>query len=66
METKKNYNLVNFSKKYPNKWLALTKDYKKVLSVGDNLKEVLIQSKGKDAVFLKMLPTNSFYMPATL
>lgn len=67
METKKrNYNLVNLSKKYPNKWLALSKDHRKVLSVGNKLKEVSMQSKGKDVVFLKMLPTNSFYMPATL
>ncbi len=67
METKKrNYNLVSLSKKYPNKWLALTKDHKKVVSVGNKLKEVSMQSKGKDVVFLKMLPTNSYYMPATL
>jgi len=67
METaKKSYNLVNLSKKYPNKWLALTKDHKKVVSVGNKLKEVSMQSKGKDVVFLKMLPTNSYYMPAIL
>lgn len=67
METiKRNYNLVNLSKKYPNKWLALSRDHKKVVSVGNKLKEVSMQSKGKDVVFLKMLPTNSFYMPATL
>lgn len=66
METKRNYNLVNLSKKYPNKWVALSRDHKKVVSVGNKLKEVSMHSKGKDVVFLKMLPTNSFYMPATL
>ena len=66
METKRNYNLVNLSKKYPNKWVALSKDHKKVFGVGNKLKEVLLQTKEKDAVFLKLLPTNSFYMPATL
>ena len=67
METqKRNYNLVNLSKKYPNKWVALSKDHRKVLGVGNKLKEVSIQSKGKDVVFLKMLPTNSYYMPTAL
>lgn len=64
--TKRNYNLVNLSKKYPNKWVALSPDHKKVIGVGDKLKEVSLQSKGKDVVFLKLLPTNSFYMPQTL
>lgn len=64
METvKRNYNLINLSKKYPNKWVALSKDHKKLIGVGDKLKEVLLQSKGKDVVFLKLLPVNSFYMP---
>jgi len=63
---KRNYNLIKLSKKYPNKWVALSKDHKKVLGVGNKLTEVLSQSKRRDVVFLKLLPTNSFYMPQTL
>ena len=66
METKRNYNLINLSKKYPNKWLALSRDHKKVVGVGSSLKEASMHSKGRDVVFLKMLPTNSYYMPSTM
>lgn len=64
--TKRNYNLINLSKKYPNKWVALSRDHKKVIEVGNKLKEVSLRSKGKDVVFLKLLSTDSFYMPQTL
>ncbi len=67
METaKRTYNLINLSKKYPNKWVALSGDHKKVIIAGNNLKEVLLKSEGKDVVFLKLLSNNSFYMPQVL
>lgn len=62
----RNYNLIKLSKKYPNKWVALSKDHKRVIGVGNKLKELLSKSVGKDVVFLKLLSNNSFYMPQTL
>ena len=63
---KRNYNLISLSKKYQNKWVALSKDHKKVIGVGNKLKDVSLKSKGKDVVFLKLLSNNSFYMPQAL
>ncbi len=64
METKKrNYDLRELSKKYPNKWVALSQDHKSVIVVGNKLKEVASKTEKKDVVFLKLLPSNSFYMP---
>ena len=64
METKKrNYDLRKLSKKYPNKWVALSQDHKSVIVVGNKLKEVASKTEKKDVVFLKLLPSNSFYMP---
>ena len=62
---KRNYNLINLSKKYPNKWVAFSKDHKKVIAAANTLKEVSLKSKGKDVVFLKMTAVDSFYIPAT-
>ncbi|MCX6724321.1 MAG: hypothetical protein NT155_04110 [Candidatus Staskawiczbacteria bacterium] len=67
MEIKnKNYDLRGLSKKYPNKWVALSQDHKNVLVVGKKLKEVASKTGKKDVIFLKLSPANSFYMPATL
>lgn len=67
METKKkNYNLIKLSKKYPNKWVALSQDRKSIIVVGNKLKEVASKTGKRDVVFLKMSPAGSFYMPATL
>ena len=64
METKnRNYDLRELSKKYPNKWVALSQDHKKVIVVGNKLKDVSAKLGKKNAVFLKLLPVNSFYMP---
>ncbi len=67
METKnRNYDLRKLSKKYPNKWVALSQDHKKVIVVGNKLKEVASKTEKKDVVFLKLSPAKSFYMPAIL
>lgn len=67
METKnRNYDLRKLSKKYPNKWVALSQDHKDIIRVGDKLKDVVSKVKEKDAVFLKLSPASSFYMPAIL
>jgi len=63
---KKNYDLRALSKKYPNKWVVLSQDYKNLIVVGNKLKEVVLKTKEKDVVFLKLSPVDSFYMPATL
>ena len=64
METKKrNYDLRELSKKYPNKWVALSQDHKSIIVVGNKLKEVASKTEKKDVVFLKLLSSNSFYMP---
>ncbi|MEK7124606.1 MAG: DUF5678 domain-containing protein [Patescibacteria group bacterium] len=64
-KNKRNYNLIELSKKHPNKWVALSRDHKKVLAIGDRLKEVSLKNK-EEAVFLKLFPKDSFYMPQVL
>ena len=49
--------------KYENKWVALSKDYKKILAVGSNLLDVL-RVKDPDKVVIKVLP-NLGYAPKT-
>ncbi len=67
MEVKKrNYDLRELSKKHPNKWVALSSDHRNLIVVGDKLKDVVLKAKKKDAVFLKLLPSDSFYMPGTM
>ena len=67
METKKrNYDLRELSRKYPNKWVAMSQDHKNVIVVGNKLKEVAAKTEKKDVVFLKLLPSNSFYIPEGL
>ncbi len=64
METKnRNYDLRKLSQKYPNMWIAISRDHKIVFSFGKSLRDVAAKVKGKDVVFLKLLPSNSFYMP---
>lgn len=66
MKTKsRNYDLRELSKKYPNKWVALTPDHKKIIDVGNELRDIALRIKGKDVVFLKILSSDSFYMPTS-
>lgn len=51
------------TKKYVNKWVALSKDYRKVIAVGDNLTDVLKKTTGENKVVLKVLP-NLGYAPS--
>ena len=58
METKnRNYDLRELSKKYPNKWIALSQDHRKVIVIGNKLKEVASKTEKKNVVFLKLLPS---------
>jgi len=59
----KNCDLKDLLKSYANKWVALSLDHKKVIAKGDELKEVVARVKSKDAIFFKVFPTDSFYMP---
>ena len=52
----KSPNLSLISKKHVNKWVALSSDYKKLLAVGDQLKDILHKTKQKDKVVMKVLP----------
>lgn len=59
---------VDLSKKlkpYENKWVALSLDHKKILGVGNTLKEAKekAEKKAKKYVFLKLPPFNVSYVP---
>ena len=67
METKqKNYDLRKLLKPYANKWVALSRDHRNVIGNGKELKEVASKVKSKDAVFLKVFPIDSYYMPQSI
>lgn len=63
----KKQNFSKIIKKYKDKWIALSPDYKKVISSGLTLKEAesnLAEDKKNQAVFLKVIL--STYAPTTL
>ena len=62
----KNYDLRKLLKPYANKWVALSRDRRRVIEKGDELKEVAAKVRSKDAIFLKVFPTDSFYMPQSI
>lgn len=54
-------NLTKVLKPFENKWVALTRDYKKVIDYGDTLNEVTskIKKNEKDKIiFYKVVPPN--------
>ncbi len=53
-------------KPYANKWVALSRDRKNVIAMGNELKEVASKVKSKDVIFFKVFPTDSFYMPQNI
>jgi len=58
-----NYDLRKLLKPYANKWVALSRNHEKVLANGNTLKEVAEKARSQKSVFLKVFPTDSFYMP---
>ena len=62
----KKYDLRKLLKPYANKWVALSFDHKKVIAGGDSLKEVAAKVKSQDAVFMKVFPSDSIYIPISL
>lgn len=60
---------IDLSKKlkpYENKWVALSLDHKRILGVGDSLKEAREKAKKKSKryIFLKLPPFNVSYIPS--
>ena len=49
-------------KKYLNKWVALSTNYRKVLAVGDSLSSILKKAPQKEKVVMKVL-SNISYAP---
>jgi hypothetical protein len=58
-----NYDFRGLLKPYVNKWVALSRDRKRVLGNGNTLKEVAEKMKSKYGIFFKVFPGDSFYMP---
>jgi len=60
---------VDLSKKlrpYENKWVALSLDHKKVLGVGETLREAKVKAekKSKKYIFIKLPPFRVSYIPS--
>ena len=63
----KNYNLSKLLKGYENKWVALSPDYRRVVSSGDKLQDAtsrLTEDERDRMVYLKVISPN--YAPFTL
>jgi len=64
METpQKNYDLRKLLKPYANKWVALSRDRKKIVAQGNELREVIKKAGSRDVTLFKVFPKESFYMP---
>jgi len=63
---KKNYDLRELLKPYANKWVALSRDQRKVLASGKTLQEVATKTKEQDTVLMKVFPSDAFYVPSTI
>lgn len=68
MRTKagKNYDFRKLLKPFENQWVALTVDNKKVVSSGKTLIDASVKAKGKEVIFMKVLPFDSAYAPTSL
>lgn len=64
-DTSTNHDLRDVLKPYANQWVALTRDRSKVVSAGATLKEVSAKAKGTDFLFMKVFPSDSFYLPSS-
>ena len=60
---KRNYDLRKLLKAHENKWVALSRDQRKVLASGKTLKEVAMKTKAQDTVLMKVFPSDAFYVP---
>ncbi|MFH1161737.1 MAG: hypothetical protein V1696_00445 [Candidatus Jorgensenbacteria bacterium] len=64
-ETTRGRSFAALTKKYENKWVALSADYKKVLAAGSSLDAVLKGVKQQEKVIVKILP-QAGYVPVSL
>jgi len=62
----RSYNLSKKLKPYEGKWVALSLDHKKVLGVGETLKEAKekAEKKSKKYIFIKLPPFKVSYIPS--
>lgn len=65
-KAEKNYDFRKLLKPFENQWVALTVDNKKVVSSGKTLMDASVKAKGKEVVFMKVLPFDSAYAPTSL
>jgi len=65
-KTSKNYDFRKILKPFENQWVALTADNKKVVSSGKTLIDVSDKTKGKEVVYMKVLPFDVAYAPVFL
>ena len=57
MKTIQAPNLKLLKKSHENKWVAFSRDYKKIVAVADTLKELDMKVGEKDVVVKKVLPS---------
>jgi hypothetical protein len=62
---KTNKELINFTKKYQNKWVALDPKTKEVLASNKDLETLVenLESKKKDYFIEKVVPANIAFIP---
>ena len=60
-----NEQLIDYRRKYQNKWVALDKTTSAVLYSNKNLKSLVkkVDAKGRDYVLEKVLPVNTAFIP---
>ena len=56
-------NLRLFTKAHENKWVALSPDYTRILSVADTLNSLQEKVAEKDVVVMRVLPSDVGYAP---
>ncbi|OHA64778.1 MAG: hypothetical protein A3D64_02875 [Candidatus Wildermuthbacteria bacterium RIFCSPHIGHO2_02_FULL_49_9] len=59
----RNYDLRKLLEPYANKWVALSRDRKKVVASGANLREVVSKSQSRDVVLMRAFPADARYAP---
>ena len=63
--TNTNYDLRKILAPYQKKWVALSPNHRKVLADGRTLKSVRSKTKNQEAVFIRVLPADTQYVPVT-
>lgn len=63
MSIVKSIDIKALTKSYENKWVALSRGYKKVLAAADTLRSLTEKVDLKDVVVLRVLPSGVGYAP---